>query len=335
MRNNTVNLSQALNNIKVYTILLVIIGHILAIYTPTSSFPLDGSKLTGILYNIIYSFHMPLFISVSGAVYAICRSKNKYSTWTLLIKEKSKRILLPYFTFAILILFPSLKLLDITDINIGEYIINIIIGKNHLKHLWYLYVLFEMFIITYALEKIINSVHTYILLTTLLIISVITYNTNIISIFQINMLLRYYLYFIIGYLIARGNIRIRCHSIIEISLIILGVVGVWIMYQLPSILFSLVSTFTAISFITAAYSICQKYKMGAGTKVYELIKKDGMGIYLFHIIIIYTFYYFDLFASYGIYVQILSATITSLVCSIALTRIVRILHLKFLIGELK
>ena len=66
MNNNIHKLSESLNTIKVYTILLVVLGHALRMYTPDGAFPNQGTWLTDKLCSIIYSFHMPLFILLSG-----------------------------------------------------------------------------------------------------------------------------------------------------------------------------------------------------------------------------------------------------------------------------
>lgn len=178
------NLSLTLNNIKVYTILLVIIGHVLAIYTHLSLFPHIGSKVTGLLYNLIYSFHMPLFIFVSGAVYAICRDKGKYSTWSELIKFKSKRILVPYITFCLIILFPTLKVLGVYDKTLFQWLYDAFLGLN-VRHLWYLMVLFEMFIVTYFIESLRKNFNHYIILLISLCVTILAYNINVPQILQV------------------------------------------------------------------------------------------------------------------------------------------------------
>lgn len=90
MNNNIHKLSESLNTIKVYTILLVVLGHALRMYTPDGAFPNQGTWLTDKLCSIIYSFHMPLFILLSGCVYGICKAKGKYPTWKLLLTNKTK-----------------------------------------------------------------------------------------------------------------------------------------------------------------------------------------------------------------------------------------------------
>lgn len=332
------NISKALNSIKVYTIFLVVIGHVLVNYCPSGTFPHHGSFITSWIYNIIYSFHMPLFISVSGAVYAICRNKGKYSNWKSLIRSKWSRVLIPYITFGLFILFPTLRILNINDDNILNYSLStILLGKDGggLKHLWYLYVLFEMFVITYGIEKIINKYNVYYVLFTFMCITIAAYSIQLPTMFQLNMLLRYYLFFIIGYYIGRGNIKIKNNIIIELLLIIAGLAGCYFMYQLPTFWCSLVSTTTAICFMIVAYQVCQKYSLGSGSFIYNCILKDGMGIYLFHVIIIYILFYFDIFANYGIYIQSGLIVLISFISSIITTRFVRLIHCGFLIGELK
>lgn len=125
-RNNS--LSSSLDTIKVYTLLLVVIGHVLRMYTPAGAFPHAGSAITSHLCALIYSFHMPLFILVSGAVYGICRNRGKYNSYKNLCINKSRRILLPYFVFGILVLAPCLVYVKLTDSYLNYCILDICIG---------------------------------------------------------------------------------------------------------------------------------------------------------------------------------------------------------------
>ena len=325
------NINQTLTNIKVYTIILVVIGHVLAIYTPNSIFPHSGTKLTGMLYNIIYSFHMPLFISVSGAVYALCRRRGKYSTWNELLKAKWRRVLLPYFSFGLIILFPVLIALDKMEVNFGTFM-SIIYGGSEIRHLWYLYVLFEMFIITRIMEKTIIS-NKRLVFFVLLGITILAYNHDITSIFQINMLLKYYIYFILGYYVGNETIKINLSLYQGFILLVIGLLGNYYMYQLPPIPYSIVNIITSLSLSILAFTICQKYNLQQNTKFYEYLRKDGMGIYLFHVVIIYILFRYNSFGQLGIYIQAILVTLISFFISIIITRLIRSIKLGFLIGE--
>lgn len=323
------NNNYTLTNIKVYTIILVIIGHVLAIYTPNSIFPHLGTRITSIMHDIIYSFHMPLFISVSGAVYAICRKRGKYSTWDELLKAKWRRVLLPYFSFGLIILFPVLIALDKMQVNV-ENITSIIYGDGNIKHLWYLYVLFEMFIITRTIEKILNS---WIVFSVIVCTTIIAYNIALPSIFQINMLLKYYIYFILGYYVGNETIKINLQLYQGFILLVIGLLGNYYMYQLPPIPYSIVNIITSLSLSILAFTICQKYNLLQNTKFYEYLKKVGMGIYLFHVVIIYILFRYNLFGQLGIYIQATLVTLISFFISIIITRLIRSIKLGFLIGE--
>ena len=115
---------------------------------------------------------------------------------------------------------------------------------------------------------------------------------------------------------------------------IIGLIGNYIMYSVPATIYPFITIITAICLLVVVFSICQLYNLGSNTKFYNVIKQDGMGIYLFHVIFIYIFYYFDIFANLSIWVQIISATLISFLLSIAATRLVRTIRLGFLIGEL-
>src|SRR5699024_6146078 len=70
------------DNARVGLIFLVVFGHLLQPYTDLST----GSQT---LYSLIYTFHMPAFILISG-FFAKGSSKHNY------IKNFIKKLLLPY-----------------------------------------------------------------------------------------------------------------------------------------------------------------------------------------------------------------------------------------------
>lgn len=52
-------------------------------------------KATSLLTEWIYSFHMPAYFCLSGAVFSMELKKNRYSSVSKLIREKAKRLLIP------------------------------------------------------------------------------------------------------------------------------------------------------------------------------------------------------------------------------------------------
>ena len=60
-----------LDIMKFWGILLVVLGHVCNMYLPNGLIhPAVPSDLIGYISLYIYSFHMPLFVFVSGSVYA-------------------------------------------------------------------------------------------------------------------------------------------------------------------------------------------------------------------------------------------------------------------------
>jgi len=119
-------------------IILVVIGH----YCPDNS---PGWYVW--IHDLIYSFHMPLFMFASGYLYMATRKKESYGNFLL---KKIKRIIIPYFTVSVLVV--TLKLLSQTV----AYVENPVTWKTYLAILyspsaavffWFIWALFIIFVI--------------------------------------------------------------------------------------------------------------------------------------------------------------------------------------------
>ncbi|MDE6783606.1 MAG: acyltransferase [Paramuribaculum sp.] len=77
---------------KAFAIILVVIGHFQSAYMP------DGYET---MRSIIYLFHMPLFLFVSGFLYQATWRKMPYRAFIL---KKFKRLMIPYFTVSVIII---------------------------------------------------------------------------------------------------------------------------------------------------------------------------------------------------------------------------------------
>ena len=95
-----------------------------------------------ILTYIIYSFHMPLFFCLSGFVAAKILEMNRKERGSYIL-SRAKRLLIPYFTIAILYIPVKLKLSDVAikPFSVSD-IWKLFIGQNPDVSLWFLYVLF-------------------------------------------------------------------------------------------------------------------------------------------------------------------------------------------------
>lgn len=150
--------------LKVVTMILVIVGHsnYLAINTPYGGTPYTNIgydhpsliyRLLGVFVSFIYSFHMPLFMAISGMCFNF--SMQKDPTWSSILHGKAKRLLLP---FILVTLFYSLPIKYFSgyydhsenvfyDIFMGQILL---LGNSHL---WYVISLFWIFLAYYFIEK--------------------------------------------------------------------------------------------------------------------------------------------------------------------------------------
>lgn len=168
---------------KGIAILLVVIGHVCQ-----WRFPISGWWLS----KTIYSFHMPLFLFLSGlfAYKAIEAVERKEAC--LFVKKKAQQLLIPFLSWSILwMLFTRTPIEYFLQ---GGYIY------------WYLPTLFE-FLLLFCLLRIINVslikgtvAFLLLLLSSVLLLYVIPQNCIVGSILRINYTAYFYVFFILGYL---------------------------------------------------------------------------------------------------------------------------------------
>ncbi|MBQ6965925.1 MAG: acyltransferase [Bacteroidaceae bacterium] len=152
-----------IDTVKTLTMLLVVIGHCnyYTIETPyggihylTESCNISTAyKCLRCIVVFIYSFHMPLFMSLSGMCFSISMKKNM--NIKDLIHNKILRLLLPFLSVS---LFLSIPIKFATGYWDGSETIpkDIIYGQLLLmgnSHLWFLASLFWIFIAYYMIEK--------------------------------------------------------------------------------------------------------------------------------------------------------------------------------------
>lgn len=121
----------------------------------------------------VYLYHMPLFFLVSAFLFSYkgCFSKG-YKT---VFKGRAIRLLIPFYFWNALFLFPKVLLSEFTNDKITlspEYFINMLICPRNsvLGHTWFLFALFEMFVIAILFEKLLKNKKLWIPVTAALIL---------------------------------------------------------------------------------------------------------------------------------------------------------------------
>lgn len=165
--------------IRIFAMLLVVFGH--ALYTSghtnfgSYEFP-NSTELYSIPYKIfiiavsfIYSFHMPLFMAISGACFALSSGRKPFPVRTL-IRNKTKRLLIPFFWTSLCLSIPIRILLGYYE-DTGNN--PIYIFAHHFIfpfqiHTWFLLSLFLIFPLFILLRPLHNK-NKYIFWTLLII----------------------------------------------------------------------------------------------------------------------------------------------------------------------
>lgn len=142
-----------LDIMKFYGILFVVLGHIAMMYTPLSVIPhfANMSSFMAVVKNVIYAFHMPMFIFISGCIFVfqleVLRRKITYKS---LLRSKINRLLVPFFIIGFFWVLPVMSLLGLRDPI--HYAIDGFILAIDPRHLWYVLMLFWAFLLFFFCE---------------------------------------------------------------------------------------------------------------------------------------------------------------------------------------
>lgn len=150
--------------LKIMTMVLVVAGHCTYYTIKTRFGGIDNYSADGyyslsyrvlqFLTTLIYKFHMPLFMAVSGAVFSL--GIGKLNRVRDLAAGKARRLLLPFVAVTTFLVVP-LKYFSgyyagsdhiFRDIICGQYLL---LGNSHL---WFIVSLFYIFVIFFAMERI-------------------------------------------------------------------------------------------------------------------------------------------------------------------------------------
>lgn len=230
--------------IKEYTMLriiltiLVVIGHCEYFVIKTNYGGCDYGYMTSdlsVIYKIsmmlvsyIYTFHMPLYIALSGAIFSISMNNKKQLRIKELIISKANRLLFPFIAVTLLYCVPVKYMSGYFD-EVGFSVKNIVIGQILLQgntHLWFLPTLFFCFIIVFVIERLFSNYKNknYVIFFALLVCWIIS---EAIKINIVSKIMQYCFWFYFGYLF--NNKRETLNKYISANIcVLLGIVSVFL-----------------------------------------------------------------------------------------------------------
>jgi len=175
---------------KAIGIILVVVGH----FTSTVYMPAYYSEIK----NLIFSFHMPLFMILSGFLFQMSMSRKPGDIPLLpFIKKKFLRLMVPYFFISVAIALLNFGLglfMPVKRVVDWRYLLEIFytnVGGSAV-FLWFMYTLFVVFLISALCMKLKGGI------TILGILSVILYFIPLPQIFYLSFVHSFIIYFWAG-----------------------------------------------------------------------------------------------------------------------------------------
>lgn len=173
----SVHREAVIDSLKGFAILLVVIGHSIQKAT--------NNDFTTLSFRFIYSFHMPLFMFLSGyvTVYSPTNSGPR-------LKKRFFRLVTPFLSWAIV----SFVIYCLNHHSI-EFQYWIELAKNVDNGLWFLWALFLIHVVFYLNEKISKSFAGY----SLFIIAILLQLVPVGSVLGVGFVKLYLIFFVLGY----------------------------------------------------------------------------------------------------------------------------------------
>lgn len=314
--------------------ILVVVGHITRMYSDKGIFSalIERDGLMTYVTNFVYSFHMPSFIAVSGAVFCLCHNDlGKYNNYKKFIKRKILRLIVPYFCLLLVFVNPVLLYVGKLDGKPEQVLSENLMLRGDTCHLWFLPTLFGCLMIMYFCNGLIKKYPFY-----TFIIAIVAWGVSLkfpIYYFPVlSAVLYYMIFFYIGYSVV-NNID-KLYFIKSTLFIIVG----WLLIMVLCNYTNYLSIKFMLNIIGIFFSFGCGWKLSKLFKdnhMVRLLSRNSFGIYLFHPLIIYLIFFYMLELSIQIpsIIIVIALIILIVPCSICLTECIRFLKLNFIIGE--
>ncbi len=314
------------NYFKAIITVLVVIGHAARMFSGHGALLIENNYYINIINNLIYGFHMPAFMLMSGCVYYYCiNDLGKYKNDLDFVLKKMKRLLFPYIFFGIFYVGPILVIFGFTKYGYFEYLFKGLLLMLESRHLWFLMYLFIYLVASQFLIKKMNIRSIYFVI----IFSVIV---SFLNIPYLSDLCYYFSFFTLGLYFNDKYNTIFKENNIRKYYIIISVICYIVLVSLNIVKIRFITAIFGIIFMMYIISNKNIFDKIKKAKFYTIILKYSMGLYLFHPMIIYVFdYYFE--SILNPYMLFILSIIISLTLSLIFTKIVYLCRLNIILGE--
>lgn len=316
------------NNIIVlrfWVIILVVLGHSIILYDPSWGIyvPKEHCEIFRVLKVFINQIQMPLFFSISG--YLFYFSTLKYNFIQILTK-KIKRIIIPYLIICFLWMDPIKMSLGVSGYNNFFHLLPLQLMDKMNGHLWFLYTLFELFVVFKFLHSIgwIGGRRKY--REFFIFLLLICLNLNSAHFGPLTNTAQYALYFYFTFLLNEYEInRLPKKHIIYLCI---GMIFMLVLSLYDIVLYKYIRCIIICSCLIILYRIDLQYLRNPFV---NCISNNSFGIYLLHSPLVYITYTFWRDIN-PIFVLILNFVLFGSV-ALLLSLVLKSTRLKFIIGE--
>lgn len=186
--------------LQIIGIILVVVGH------SFHEYPDGNHGMDMLLYRMMHSFRMPLFMFTSGFL-LIFTTKKRPRPWRELALSKVKRLMIPFLFLSVVAFIPRALLSGMADDSIHltwhSFLVSLIDGNNLvIPFFWFLQSSFTLLLSVYCIMLIVNFLHIKpalyypILLILIVILNLIPVNFG--NYFSIGATIALAIYFVMG-----------------------------------------------------------------------------------------------------------------------------------------
>lgn len=329
--------SNQITNIRALAILLVVFGHSIILYSSSWSLysSIHSVPLLDNIKRIIDIIQMPIFFSISGYLFFYTHNKKRGILW--LIKNKFKRLIVPYFLIGFIYMVPIKYAVGYSgyyDRTLIAIIGDFLMGQD-VGHLWFLPALFFIFLICEIFINIIEKVPIIqkrdIGTVVLLILAIILYYEGYRIAFGYAPILSAFanvIWFAFGYFICTYHEFFQSFFNRKIIKIASAIIGVFLL-----LFCAFFDTGVTVGICCKLICILVLYVIvpGKNNKIISCISKDSFGIYLFHSPLIYIT--FSFWANESVLIVVLLNFVIFGGVALFITEFIRRKGLGLVIGE--
>lgn len=270
--------------LQAFAIILVVLGHATRIYFYPGGWyyhaPNIHSEIFNVITRIIYTFHMPLFIFISG--YLCEKSLLNESKMFDYIKRRFKRLIIPFWIWGLFYSVPIWMFLQFPNCNYKTFINGQIMG-----HLWFLPLLFEITLI-YLFLRLLPKRFNLIIFAGLVALQFLHFGRHdSFSIYRIPEFLAYYYMGAKFFEIEKNKIfsNQAFLNLLTIVTLVLFVLVEYLLYEnsFRGILRYILAGISGVmTFVLLSKAFVQWFKKISDNKVIQFLSLNLLSIYLIH-----------------------------------------------------